>query len=117
MADPTSGPQATTFVPADSRPAVGECFGVPQVVYRHSPDVLFTTAEDEAVLLHLVSGMYYSLNRIGTVVWTLLAQGLPLDDIVAALGARFDVTADEARGDVAALVNHLCREKLLVAQS
>ena len=40
-----------------------------QTVMTLSPDVHSTALDGEAVLLNLQNGQYYTMNRVGTVVW------------------------------------------------
>jgi hypothetical protein len=87
-----------------------------EVIYSRSPDVVFTPMEGETVLLDLRSGVYYSLNSVGTAVWEMLTGTAPLGAVCSALCARFDVPADNAWGDLAALIGHLSREQLVVAR-
>ena len=88
-----------------------------QTIYSPSPQVVFTTVDAEAVLLHLRSGVYYSLNRVGTVVWDLLSDQQPLEAVCSNLCGRFDVSAEVAWSDLSALVGELCREELVIEKA
>jgi hypothetical protein len=77
-------------------------------------DVRLATLEGESVLLNLENGVYYSLNRIGTVVWELLKKDQSLEAVLTAVCDRYDVPEEVARADVAELVTHLRDEKLVV---
>ena len=54
-----------------------------RTLLRPSPDVQGTTMDGETVLLDLSSGRYYTLNRLGSVIWEqcmgrqTLAQSMP----------------------------------------
>jgi hypothetical protein len=69
--------------------------------------------EGEAVLLHLDTGVYYTLNRVGTVVWELVSGPRSLVEIVRALCDRFDVSEEVAREDLRALLADLREEGLV----
>lgn len=76
-------------------------------------DVVDTTLnEGEAVLLHLESKMYYSLNPTGERIWRGLKDGLSLRQISRRLQDEFDVDEQEADRSVLDLVNELCEQKL-----
>jgi len=79
------------------------------------PQVLLTELPDgKAVLLHLGTKVYYTLNSTGLVVWRALAAGeRRADAIVAQLVEGFDVTDDRARGDVAKVLSDLREARLL----
>jgi Coenzyme PQQ synthesis protein D (PqqD) len=86
----------------------------PPMVYTPAPHVVSTDIESDMVLLDLRSGMYYTLNRVGTVVWGLLGGGNTLEAIHKTLCDRFVVPAEQAWGDLIALVRALHRERLVV---
>ena len=80
---------------------------------RLNPEVQGTTLEGETVLLHLTSGHYYTLNRVGTAIWELCDGKRTLEEIHQALCARFDVPPQRAHDDLAKLV-HLLEQKGLL---
>jgi hypothetical protein len=84
--------------------------------YVSGADVLFRELAGEAVLLNLSSGVYYGLDRVGTQVWTLLADGRTVDEACATLVVTYDVSLDVLRRDVAALVATLCETGLVNEQ-
>ncbi len=91
---------------------------IPPTQPRPSPDVLLTELPDgTGVLLHLGTKFYYALNRTGLVVWKRLAAGQPAapDALAQALATEFaDVTPEQARADVDALLRELADEGLLL---
>ena len=70
--------------------------------------------DGEAVIINLLNGTYYSLDKAGAVVWELAAAGGTIDEIVSGLTVRYDVDASRARQDVERLVGELVTERLLV---
>jgi hypothetical protein len=68
------------------------------------PDVLFSQVGDEAVLLNVKSGVYYSLDRVGALVWGGIVGGESLGEIQLSLHRQFAVEFDVIWPDVAALV-------------
>ena len=78
-----------------------------------SPDVHCTVLDEEAVLLNLENGLYYTLNRVGTATWELFTGDKTLSEIHGAICSRFEVAEDRARNDLVALVNHLGQEGLI----
>lgn len=84
-----------------------------QTILRPSPDVQGTTMDGETVLLDLSTGRYYTLNRLGSVIWEHCTGHNTISDIHAVLCDRFDVASERALDDLVALVNHLIQEGLL----
>jgi hypothetical protein len=69
--------------------------------YRvNSPQVITETIDGEAIMINLATGSYYSLDRVGGDVWSLLEASLPVDDIVAELGRSYEATEDDIRRGV-----------------
>ncbi len=84
-----------------------------RIVLRSSPDVQGTTMDGETVLLDLSSGRYYTLNRLGSVIWEHCAGQHTMADIHKAICERFEVAPEQALDDLVGLVNELMQEGLL----
>lgn len=84
-----------------------------RTVLRSSPDVQGTTMDEETVLLDLRSGRYYTLNRLGSVIWEHCTGVQTVREIHAALCDRFEVGPERALDDLVALANELIQEGLL----
>lgn len=83
--------------------------------YRvNSPQVINETIDGEAIMINLATGAYYSLDRVGGDVWTVLEQGAGADDVVTALQAKYEGTSDEMSTGVRALLDQLAAEELIV---
>jgi len=79
-------------------------------------EVRWRIVDGEAVLIHLETTYYFSLNRTGTRIWELLVAGEPSEaELVAALaGAYPDVPHMAVETDVRAWLTHMRVEGLLV---
>lgn len=81
-----------------------------------NPQVLLTELGDgTAVLLHLETKFYYTLNATGAFVWRMLTDEScrTAGAIAARLTAEFDVTPDHARHDVTTLLTEMAHENLV----
>jgi hypothetical protein len=85
-------------------------------VVTPKPDVQCSVLEGEAVLLDLESGLYYTLNRVGTIAWEYFTGDYTLSQVLEAICERFDVDNEVARRDLFALVHHLSQEGLVQLQ-
>ena len=74
---------------------------------RIKPGVLVKQIQDEAVLLDLDSGDYFSLNELGRRAWALLAATDSLDQVLRSLLAEYDTTEDVLRQDLEQFVDQL----------
>ncbi|MDH4085157.1 MAG: PqqD family protein [Nitrospira sp.] len=84
-----------------------------RTVLLPSPDVQGTNMDGETVLLDLSSGRYYTLNRVGSVIWEHCTGHHTISDIQAVLCDRFDVASERALDDLVTLVTQLTQEGLL----
>ena len=81
--------------------------------YRIVPDALSASLSDGAVLLHLYSKRYFSLNETGSRIWSLLEEQATEDEIVDALVREYDVAKPEATRAVSQLLGDLVAERLI----
>ena len=79
------------------------------------PDVVYTALKDGgAVLLHLETQTYYSLNETGSCIWVLMAKSFCLDKIGEALEASYTVSPEQAQHSVLNLATELVAERLIL---
>jgi hypothetical protein len=76
--------------------------------------VVHETIDGEAILIHLGTGTYYSINGAGAEVWQWLAAGVTIDGLMALASARYVATPGEVRAGIEGLIEDLLREGLLV---
>lgn len=76
-------------------------------------DVLFTSMGEDAVLLHVQRGDYYSLNRVGARLWLLTDGSKKISDLAAEITQEFDISPEEAEKDIIELAEQLAKEGLV----
>lgn len=79
-----------------------------------APSVLFREFGDQAVLLHLDTERYFSLNDSALRMWTLLTSGHDVDATAAIVSEEFDVDVATAAADVRTLMTALVARGLAV---
>ncbi|MEP0548134.1 MAG: PqqD family protein [Rhodothermales bacterium] len=78
-------------------------------------EVLFTQLGDnEAVLLHLTTQYYYSLNETGLAIWRGVNEGMSLGEVADAIRSEYEIDEAGAWKHVSDFVEHLKKMKLLV---
>jgi len=82
-------------------------------VKPHSEIVFTEIGNKEAVLLHLGTKMYFSLNETGVFIWRMMSSGHTLEEISKELQEEYDITTEKADESVATLMNELAKEKLI----
>ncbi|MGH9718658.1 MAG: PqqD family protein [Bryobacteraceae bacterium] len=75
-----------------------------------------TANDDGAVLLDVDHGMCFSLNPLGSRIWTALSQGRSRSQIIHDLSIEFcDVECAQIAADVDEFLSELARRKLLAS--
>jgi hypothetical protein len=90
----------------------------PETVLHPHPSLVFTQLDDtEAVLLHLDTKRYYTLNETGTRIWELLQQSRSAQEIALALQDNYALTDEEALPLLLAFMDELQQEGLVQESS
>jgi len=76
-------------------------------------DTLFRTVENEAVLLHLHDGNYYSLNETSIYFWEALRDRQPLAPVIDRMIAEYETTREEVVQDLRIFLQELLDYKLI----
>jgi len=86
-----------------------------QTILRHAPDATFQEVAGEAILIHLQTGVYYSLNEVGTAFWNMLDGQRTIDDCAKAIAAEYNAPPELVLGDLLELATDLTKEGLAAA--
>ena len=78
-------------------------------------EVAAKVIDGEAIIINLASGNYYSMDKVGGVIWEMLAAAHSLAEVVSVVLARYDVSPQQAQTDVERLAAELVQENLLLA--
>ena len=81
--------------------------------YSLSPDAACAAVDDGAVVLHMGTRRYFSLNETGAAIWRMLEDDVALDEIPARLGTLYAVDAAVASSAVDRLLGELAAEYLI----
>ncbi|HKV50879.1 MAG TPA: PqqD family protein [Gemmatimonadaceae bacterium] len=81
--------------------------------YRIAADTLSASLSDGAVLLHLHTKRYFSLNDAGARIWALLEQQCSEEQIANTLVGEYEVDPSEAKKTVHQLLEELLAERLI----
>ncbi len=82
---------------------------------RHSPNATFQIVADEAILIHLNTGVYYSLNDVGTAFWNLMDGQRTIGECADAVAAEYDAPRDVVLSDLLELAAELAAEDLALS--
>ena len=77
------------------------------VKYRLSDDALCVPVDGETTVLEMSTGRYFGIRGAMRDQFENLAGGVSLDDMVADTCSRYEVTAQAAREDLAAMLEQM----------
>jgi len=77
----------------------------------NEPHVTAKVMDGEAVIIHLGTGVYYSMDGVGCLVWESIAAGGDTDAIAASLAERYGIGRDAATADIRRLVDELVAQE------
>ena len=78
-------------------------------------EVASKVIDGEAIIINLANGVYYSMDKVGALVWDLLQSGYTLEEVIVAVTGHYDVLREQAESNVRELVQELVQENLVVA--
>src|SRR5688572_1649303 len=76
-------------------------------------EVAAKVMDDEAIIINLANGIYYSMDRVGASIWEMIEGKHSLDEIITTTVARYDVSPEQAQADIERLADELLRENLV----
>lgn len=77
-------------------------------------DVVSEYLDGEAVLLHLGTGTYFTLNSSGSRIWQLIEGSTDITKLVETLSSEFDVDVETMTSDLDELISELGSRGLLL---
>ena len=84
--------------------------------YTLSPDAACASVDDGAVVLHMGTRRYFSLNETGATIWRMLEDDVVLGEIPARLSELYEVDAAAAASAVDQLLGELAGEQLITLE-
>ncbi|MBL7196907.1 MAG: PqqD family protein [Candidatus Omnitrophica bacterium] len=75
--------------------------------------VTYRIIDNEAVILNLDNGYYYSLNEVGTRIWEAINKQKSLDQVLSLLKEEYQLPERQLRSDLMGLVKDLEKEELI----
>ncbi len=80
---------------------------------RRGAQTTFQVVADEAILIHMHTGTYYSLNQIGTEFWNMLDGQQSLQQHARTLAQKYSVDEAMVTSDLMELAQKLLAEDLV----
>ncbi len=83
-------------------------------ILQRSPNAAHQTVGEEAILINLTTGAYYSLNDTGTMFWELIDGQRTISACAAEIAREYGVEADMVAGDLLELAEEFHAEGLVL---
>ena len=84
--------------------------------YARHPDLRLTALEGEGVALHLGTRRYYSVSESGLDILEALAAPMTLDELVAVLTAKYEVTLEQATASAGEFLEQALRSGMVTVE-
>jgi len=78
--------------------------------------ITYQALADEMVIVYLETGIYYSLESVGTLIWNELTAGSSMKKVMEELCLRFDELPEEIEKSLKGFITQLQEEKLITPQ-
>jgi hypothetical protein len=76
-------------------------------------EVAAKVIDGEAIIINLANGIYYSMDKVGGLIWDMVQTGHSLEEIIQGVTERYDVAREKVESDVVELVEEMLRENLV----
>lgn len=80
----------------------------------NSTNVAAKVIDGEAILINLDTGAYYSMDNVGSRIWSLIESQRSVDDIVGSVAAEYEVSRETVHADVQRVIAELIAEDLII---
>lgn len=84
----------------------------PRAVVSRHPETIATEIDNDIVLMSLVTGRTFGLDKRGSRIWSLIEQPRSIEDIVRELLKHYATTAEKCQADVISFVEKLAEAQL-----
>lgn len=85
----------------------------PNSIIKAADELVVADLAGEAVILNMRNGVYYSLDNVGALVWSLLQQPATIASLCAAVVRQYDVAPAQCEQDLYQLIAQLAAEQLI----
>jgi len=87
---------------------------MPEIYRTDLPNIMHEIIEDEAVIVNIDNGSYYSFDGVGSRIWGLMdGDGRDLESLAARIGLLYTGEPDRIAATVASFVGRLRDEELV----
>lgn len=82
-------------------------------LYSAEPDVVDCDIGGDRALLHLQTNTYFTMNATASALWLALAEPKNIDELINVVTEKFEVSADQCRGDIEVLLSQMIEANVI----
>lgn len=82
--------------------------------FTRNAQLAFTQLDGETVMMSIDNNEYYGLNIVASRIWELLSEAKTYNELINILIAEYDVTAEQCKNDVVALLTAMYSKKMII---
>ncbi len=86
-----------------------------QVIMANKDEVAAKSMDGEAILINLTTGIYYTLDDVGSFIWNCVEAGSSVDTTTKLLAEASEMTPEQVASDVQGFIDMLLEENLAMA--
>jgi hypothetical protein len=85
-------------------------------ILQRAESVTFEVVADEAILIDINTGTYFSLNEVGTEFWEMLDGEQTIEQHATVIATKYEVEISTVVDDLLELAEEMAKDKLIVIQ-
>jgi hypothetical protein len=85
-------------------------------ILHRAENVTFEVVADEAILIDINTGTYFSLNEVGTEFWEMLDGEQTIEQHATIIASKYEVETSVVVADLLELAEEMAKDKLIVIQ-
>ena len=85
-------------------------------ILQRAENVTFEVVADEAILIDINTGIYFSLNEVGTEFWEMLDGQQTIEQHASSLAAKYEVETNMVVDDLLELAAEMANDRLILIQ-
>jgi len=76
-------------------------------------DLFVTEIDGEKVMMHIENGKYYAMNEVGSRIWDLIAEPVPVYEIVNTLLDEYQIDEETCKNAVLEFLTNVSYEEII----
>jgi len=85
-------------------------------ILQRAENVTFEVVADEAILIDINTGTYFSLNEVGTEFWEMLDGGQTIEQHATVIANKYEVETSMVVDDLLELAEEMAKDKLIIVR-